>query len=43
MERVKKKISGCQGLGGWGEMNRWNTEDFYGCENTVYDSTVMDI
>lgn len=26
----------------WGEMNRWSTENFQGCKNTLYDTVMMD-
>ena len=40
METVKN-ISGCQRLGE-GRMNKWSTEVFWGSENTLYDTIVVD-
>lgn len=40
IERVKRSVV-AQGGGGWG-INRQSTEDFQGCENTQYDSIMVD-
>ena len=35
---VSKKIRGCREEG----MNRWSTDDFYGSENTLYGTIILD-
>ena len=40
---ANKKISGCQRWGRGGEMSRQSTEDFYGSENILYDTIMIDV